>query len=66
MDPKFEEEEQRVLFMETLLTSLIKDTQSWMDEVQVRPYKGLLSSLRPSLLSPPSIPPVANTISMLH
>ena len=34
-DPKFDEMEQRVLSLEALLRTMVKDIQSWQDEMQV-------------------------------
>ena len=35
VDPKFDEMEQRVLSLESLLRTMVKDIQSWQDEMQV-------------------------------
>lgn len=37
VDPKFDEMEQKVLSLESLIRTLLRDIGSWQDQLQVRP-----------------------------
>ena len=40
VDPRFDEEEQKVLSLENLLKNFARDIQAWLDELQVRGKEG--------------------------
>ena len=52
MDPKFDELEQKVLSVESLLRSLLKDIANWQEELQVSVTVLLILGYLSNLLYP--------------
>ena len=50
VDPKFDDVEQRVLSLEALLRTMVKDIQSWQEEMQVCVLKYSSQCISVSLL----------------